>query len=519
MGAQPQPPAPNPTQFTQQRAAQLQQHQPQRQLHNREQARQPQQQQQQQHGQHNPPTQHVVNQQTARSYAEAAKAAAQSAPCQTIVGNATVPHAPGILWTPTAAGDAAGQYAAVQPAGRVSTTANSQASAVVCHEIHSDAHDPAWEEDEELENKTVKELDPSVTDPNRILGRMRGVNRGIQKRAARLEKAKQDCGEQRQALEQAKLTLQAKEELVAAAEADLCFFKEIYADLAKKHTDLVQLDRGEKEKRQQNNQRLRTQQALWQAATTIRNLGEDPRIEGALAMLEALYLEVQKQPVQQQQQPLQGQQQAAPTPPAAKVEQSPAGPIGKAVATVALQVPTAVAAPASHSICPNCWSVSCRCPPASGARADSAVTGMEVDQERGSKRSCVEAALPERTSGGQPGSGALLVDSSGAPATPAAEEEELPAVAIEGVPTAVVSVQASAESLDQRPLPVPLQVEPERHAGPAATEEGGGGSSDSALPENYNKAPKAADGAEKEDSRKTFSALVKATCPQRVYPY
>ena len=272
-------------------------------------------------------------------------------------------------------------------------------------------------------------------------------------------------------------------------------------------------------KEQQNNQKLSTQQALWQAATTNRNLGEFPRIDGALAVLEALYLEVRKQPVQQQQQPIQGQQQAPSTPPSAKVEQCPAAPIGKAVATVALQVPTAVAAHARHSICPNCWSVSCRCSLASCARADSSVSGMEVDQERGSKRSCVEAALPERTSGWQPSSGALLVDSFGAPAKPAAEEEKLPAVAIEGEPTAVVSVQASAESLEQRPQLVPMQVELERHAGPAAIQEGGGAPSDSALLENYNKAPKVADGAEKEDSLKTFSALVKATCPQRVYPY
>ena len=129
---------------------------------------------------------------------------------------------------------------------------------------------------------------------------------------------------------------------------------------------------------------------------------------------------------------------------------------------------------------------------------------MEVDQERGSKRSCVEAALPERISGGQPRAEALLVDSSGAPARSAAAEEELPAVEVEAVSVAALAVQESAE---------------EKHASPAAVEGGGSDGSDSALPESYNKAPKTADDAEKEDSRKSFSALVKASCSSRAYPY
>ena len=206
-----------------------------------------------------------------------------------------------------------------------------------------------------------------------------------------------------------------------------------------------------------------------------------------------------------------GQQQALPSLPATAAHLSPATPVANAVVTVVPPVPPSATAPAVHAICPKCWSVSCRCPPASGCRAASGGIGMEIDQERGAKRSCVEAALPERTSGGQPSAGALLVVSSGTPAKPAAVDGEPPAVAVEGGPSAVAA--------EEKPQPVSVQVELERQTGPEAAEEGGGAPCDSALPESQSKDQDAAVDAEKDNLRKSFSALVIATCSHRAYPY
>ena len=59
--------------------------------------------------------------------------------------------------------------------------------------------------------------------------------------------------------------------------------------------------------------------------------------------------------------------------------------------------------------------------------------------------------------------------------------------------------------------PLSAQVEPERNTDSGAVE-------DPALSKRHSKSPET-DDAEKESSRKAFSALVVSTCSQRAYPY
>ena len=63
-----------------------------------------------------------------------------------------------------------------------------------------------------------------------------------------------------------------------------------------------------------------------------------------------------------------------------------------------------------------------------------------------------------------------------------------------------------------------VDVEPQREAVAAAAEEEGAASDESEVLESHIKAQRAADNEEKEQSRKAFSALVRA-CSQRSYPY
>ena len=324
-------------------------------------------------------------------------------------------------------------------------------------------------------------------------------------------------------VEQAKLLLQAKEEAVTTVENDLQYLKSVHTDLAKKYTALTEeaeeQDRQSKQTELQQNHLQCTQQAIWQAATTIRGLGADPRIEAALAALESLFKSVQGESAQLPPQP-------APQPP--PMVQPP----------ISLGVPASaptnapVAAPAMPSICNRCWSVACRCRPLPATAV--AVGGvMEVDQERGTKRSCKEAELSERANQGPATPGALLVDSAGngcinQEETPAAQVQHPTQQAVpemgegadgpeaDGVPKdhaqPVAMVVEKTQASESPSSGKPSAVEP-------ATEEGSKSADTGALPEKYAKADNIDEEAAKEESKRTFSNLVKAACSNRSYPY
>ena len=468
-----------------------------------------------------PNTSNVATTQPARSYADAAKTAAQTAQGQTIAVGGNVPRVPGLQALQPAATSTVVQHAAAQLVGAVAPPANPPQGSF---EIHSNGNNPSWEVHEDADDRTVQELDPQITDPNLILRRMQGITKGTQRRTARLERAQQECEAQRQAVEEAKALLQIKEQAVVSAEADVRYFKEVHTDLAKKYTALTeasaQLDRDAKQKEEQQSELQDTQQALWQAATTIRNLGADPRIDAALAALESLFLEVQGQPVQQPQQP---QQQPSPPPSNAAPIAAPCTQSSSSPAPSAPKPAPPPNEPSQPIICPHCWSVSCRC--RLRVATDVPVTTMEVDQERGTKRSCVEAALPEKASDGQQSPGALLVDSSGLPVGPgsaAAAEEQKPPSTIADVPTVLADARVPGKTAVEQE-PEAMVVEPARGAAAEAAEDSvvtvsAADPCNSGVPEGYAKAEKVPE-SDKEQSRKSFSNLVKAACSQRSYPY
>ena len=109
------------------------------------------------------------------------------------------------------------------------------------------------------------------------------------------------------------------------------------------------------------------------------------------------------------------------------------------------------------------------------------------------------------------------MDGSGAPAASASEgsiDGERPS---EGVPTAegdgadcLLQEQPAVEQL----LAKPMEAEPNRESTGAEKQ-----AEPPADEGRLAKAEKNIDDAEKEESRKSFSALVNATCSHRAYPY
>ena len=328
---------------------------------------------------------------------------------------------------------------------------------------------------------------------------MRGITRGIQRRTSRLEKAQTECELQRQSLEQARQLLQTKEEAVAAADSDLCFLREVHADLARRYTVLTETSamqgREAKQKELQQSQHLSAKQVIWKAATEIRGLGADPRIEAALFAMESLFNELTAAtPVQQQASAANLPSHVQPLPP---------------VQTVAPAIsPPAAAAPI---ICQKCWSVACHCRTHIDGINTSPITDIEVDLERGKKRSCVEAELPGRLAGAQQSPQALLVDSCGLPTKSDVTEEQVQEPApCEGMAT-------SGKATDEC-KPESMQVESAPVAAVSAA-------SDSKLAAQPVPAATVADDESvievsgKQESRSSFAALVKATCSQRACPY
>ena len=382
------------------------------------------------------------------------------------------------------------------------------------HEIHSDANqgDQQGNEYDEPEDAIVEELDPSFTDTIKVGNRMQAVARGVRRRTNRLEKAQRECELQRQSLEQARQMLQAKEEAVAEADSQLGFLKEVHADLARRYTMLTEaaaLQASEaKQKETQQSQYQSAARVVWNAASDLRGLGEDPRIEAALYAMESLFNELAgsmpKQVTTQPQAPAatpltQAQPSAQVVAPATPPPAAPAAP--------------EISPPAAPAICQQCWSIVCRCRSRFVGNADS-TTDIEVDLERGKKRSSLEADLPQRVKGGQQSSQAILVDSCGRSAGSDTTQEQMQGVAAgQGVVTpAKASNEVEPQSRAVEPVPAAAASElavdgnskPAEQSAPTAAAAG-----DQIVIEE----------GEREESRSSFAALVKTTCSQRVCPY
>ena len=477
---------PGPVRATPQQTPQLQEQ------HSRQQA-QPVRQQQQE-----PP------QSTHRSYLEAASVGgpwqpepkshlAQSSP------TAQLPHTSSTVSSTVAATnrvhESATQMAAALPAGPLvcgasnATAVNSDALAKVPHhDIHSldeeaGMYAEQWAEDDPEE--TVEELGQLVTEPNRVFARMAGVKKAIQRRAKRLEKAHAELETQRAVVEAETATLQERATAVATVESDLQRFKELHAELSKRHAELTEAaalqKRAAEKQEQQQSEAQRMRQVLWQAASSLRGLGADPRIEAAISALGSLFQEVDMgsaaadaaQHPSQDATPLHVPVVVPPMP--VVVASTP----GSACSTPPSLQSTMVAPPANgESLCPSRGAATDAGAPSTTSAAGAKDVEMEEAALRGKKRSSNEASLPE-SKGDAHNTGAscdpIVVDESAA-ATPA-------------------TVPADSSS--------PIEV------GAAAAPHGG----ESGDVEHED------DEAAKSESRASFARLVKITCSRRSYPY
>ena len=139
---------------------------------------------------------------------------------------------------------------------------------------------------------------------------------------------------------------------------------------------------------------------------------------------------------------------------------------------------------------------------------------MEVDQERGTKRSCREAILPERHCDRQAGPGALLVDASGETVSP--QGEEAAEVVLQPSQQPDLPSGEGKEGLNDPgdgigcPQSEAMDVQ--------QAKEPTGSSSPPAQPSTVVQEANSED-ADREESKSSFSALVKAACTNRSYPY
>ena len=443
---------------------------------------------------------------------------------------------------PSAATAAPGKFAERLPVGPVAKPptqfSDSVAEQRVLRKDIFSADDEAAmaAEDAGLDDITIHELDESVTDPNKVFTRIAGIKKAIVRKSKKLERAKEDLCKQQLVVDEAQAELEVRAGAVSEVEADLQRYKELQSDLSMRHAALTaaaaQQQREEETKLQTLNAAQRAQQVLWDTAASLRGLGVDPRIDQAIAALGSLFQEAAQDaaalsqptppaPVSRSDevQGVPAQKQAHAAPPPAPTLQPPANPGVTAGPT---------AASVAQIICAQCWSVSCRCRPPAATGAPCPAEGMEVDQERGKKRSCKEATLPERAANGQQSPGALLVDACGAPANPGsaaeAEEEKQPSTNADE-PSGAAADRGVEEPAAEQQEPESMAVEAARqpaNSTPAAESTVGEKASSadaSGVPESYAKAEKVADEAAKEESRSSFSSLVKAACSQRSYPY
>ena len=357
-------------------------------------------------------------------------------------------------------------------------------------------------------DETIQELDSEVRDPHKIWSRMGKLSRAVEKRKKRLERARDAVQQQAAILEEAKVELNARTQAADEIEADIHRLEEVQIDLSKKHAQLVaeitQQQRGPPPPVE--GEAERAQRLLWDVASNLRNLGDNPKLSQAIALLGDLYQQASQvaaggaidQPATS---PSAGAEVVAATAP------SVAGPTQTPV-SISTQIPTP---------CGQCWSFACRCGPAhpphpAAAPSVPASVDIEVDLERGKKRSCSEASLPGRASGCQQTQGAILVDSCGNPAAPAEADTE-----------AVVEAELNDEGVAAGLQHESLQGDGATRC-QAAVDEGPGsldaesGAAKSGLHDRTDNGGTSNE-EEKEKSRKSFAALVRETCSTRACPY
>ena len=143
------------------------------------------------------------------------------------------------------------------------------------------------QEDAWVDEITVQELGEDVKDPQRVYNRIGKVRKAIQRREKRLQRAHAAVQAQKAVVEEAQKELATRTTLAEEYESDLQRLKEVQHDLAQRHVQLIA------EAAQPRPQPLlatedaaqRAQQWLYSTAAGLRELGDDPRISQACALL------------------------------------------------------------------------------------------------------------------------------------------------------------------------------------------------------------------------------------------
>ena len=364
------------------------------------------------------------------------------------------------------------------------------------------------QEDAWVEDETVQELDEEVRDPIRVYTRIGKINKAIQRREKRLDKAKQEVELQKTVVEKAQAELAARAQAVEDIDVDLQRLRDVQQELSTRHAQLV-AEAAQQQRTPETGPEdtaQRAQQLLWNTAASLRQLGDDPRLSQAIALLGTLFQEASAVAAAEHVQPCQS----------TVVQREP--PVQVAVAAPTPHAPPCAAPPAQSVICQECWSVACRCarlltPPAAPP-VTPPVVDIEVDQERGQKRSCVEAALPERPVYESRNPNALLVDSDGAPALGGASAE-MQSIPADCPPATGSGGDASGDSKTEVSGSPQKELPPQADAHSEITS----ATEPSGLPNPVQVAADASEEAFKQQSRNAFSALVKETCTGRSYPY
>ena len=264
-------------------------------------------------------------------------------------------------------------FAGILPVGNVTQVRRDDAAkgaeSAARHDISSQDEEIQQGDAPELQDDdpeaTVEEMADAVTDPNRVFSRMSSVRKAIVRRSKRVDRSKEEVVEQQQILDAARVEFESRLAALAQAEADLQSFKDTHAELSRRHAELTAAAARQlrDEQRQQSDLGAagRTQQVLWDMASSLRGLGSDPRIEQAIGMLHSLFNEAGAAATAV----------AGHAPPSVPVVVPtpvpvPAAPAAPAAAVHAVVVTLPAPAPAAQAICTRCWPVSCRCPPSAG---------------------------------------------------------------------------------------------------------------------------------------------------------
>ena len=397
----------------------------------------------------------------------------------------------------------------------VAPPSHTEAQPTLVANIFSADEDGALEQEDAWADGTIQELDEEERDPHRVYSRIGKISKAMHKRQRRLEKAKGEVDLQKAVLEEARVELDVRTQAVDSIEADLHRLREVQKDLSTRHAQLLAEAAQQQRAPAQCPEAVakKAQQMLWDTAASLRQveqLGDDPRLSQAIALLGALFQDasVAASGDQSAQQPA--------VHPTAGQALLPA----PSVAAASASNPPVPVVPQHPVICGSCWSIACRCRVVPVPNAGAAVVDIEVDQERGQKRSCVEAALPERTSGGPQCPRALPVDSVGNPARDADAADEQPSSAVKELsPSAEHAAgEAGGETQPKGACSSKQEGEADAVSGMAVDSSG---PPPAQLASGQDKAgtKDSIDEEDKEQSRKSFSALVKETCSSRSYPY